>query len=228
MIDNIFDGFNATVFAYGQTGSGKTHTMGNVSDHINSEGIIPFAVKEIFEKQRALEKSNVFVDVSVSYMEVYMEECYDLLVEERKKIDVRETVKGETIVEGLSSWPVNDVDNVAKLLGEATKNRATGRTAMNSHSSRSHAICTFTLRIVKPIDAADPTCDLTTTLISKLHLVDLAGSERAKKTMAQGDQFAEGVSINKGLLALGNVISALSEKAQFDKDFESGADLGIV
>ena len=60
-----------------------------------------------------------------------------------------------------------------------------------------------------------------------MHLVDLAGSERAKKTLAQGDQFAEGVSINKGLLALGNVISALSEKAQFDKDFESGADLGI-
>jgi hypothetical protein len=32
---------------------------------------------------------------------------------------------------------------------------------------------------------------MTTSVTSKLHLVDLAGSERAKKTMAQGEQFAE-------------------------------------
>ena len=46
---------------------------------------------------------------------------------------------------------------------------------------------------------------------SKFHLVDLAGSERASKTHAVGERFAEGVNINKGLLALGNVISALCE-----------------
>lgn len=46
---------------------------------------------------------------------------------------------------------------------------------------------------------------------SKFHLVDLAGSERASKTQAVGERFAEGVNINKGLLALGNVISALCE-----------------
>lgn len=44
---------------------------------------------------------------------------------------------------------------------------------------------------------------------SKFHLVDLAGSERSKKTGATGDRFKEGVKINQGLLALGNVISAL-------------------
>lgn len=37
------------------------------------------------------------------------------------------------------------------------------------------------------------------------------GSERAKETGATGQQFAEGVTINKGLLALGNVIGALTE-----------------
>lgn len=44
---------------------------------------------------------------------------------------------------------------------------------------------------------------------SKFHLVDLAGSERSKKTGATGDRFKEGVKINQGLLALGNVISVL-------------------
>lgn len=40
-----------------------------------------------------------------------------------------------------------------------------------------------------------------------------AGSERAKETGTTGQQFAEGVGINKGLSALGNVIGALSEGA---------------
>lgn len=47
---------------------------------------------------------------------------------------------------------------------------------------------------------------------AKFHLVDLAGSERSKKTKATGDRFKEGVKINQGLLALGNVISALGCK----------------
>ena len=45
--------------------------------------------------------------------------------------------------------------------------------------------------------------------------MDLAGSERAKKTKAEGDRFKEGVDINKGLLSLGNVISALCDQKPF-------------
>lgn len=50
-----------------------------------------------------------------------------------------------------------------------------------------------------------------TVTISKFHFVDLAGSERAHRTGNQGERFRESVSINSGLLALGNVISALSD-----------------
>ena len=46
----------------------------------------------------------------------------------------------------------------------------------------------------------------------KLNLVDLAGSESVKRTQATGNRFAEGVNINKGLLSLGNVVRALTEK----------------
>ncbi len=41
-----------------------------------------------------------------------------------------------------------------------------------------------------------------------------AGSERAKRTKAVGQRLLEGININKGLLALGNVINALSEGKQ--------------
>ena len=46
---------------------------------------------------------------------------------------------------------------------------------------------------------------------SKFNMVDLAGSERLKRTAAQGERMREGISINSGLLALGNVISTLAD-----------------
>jgi len=45
----------------------------------------------------------------------------------------------------------------------------------------------------------------------RLNLVDLAGSERLNKTLAQGKRMRESIKINEGLLALGKVISALTE-----------------
>jgi len=51
----------------------------------------------------------------------------------------------------------------------------------------------------------------------KFHFVDLAGSERVKKSGAEGQQLREGIDINKGLLALGNVISALGDETKRGK-----------
>lgn len=51
----------------------------------------------------------------------------------------------------------------------------------------------------------------------KFHFVDLAGSERAKRTGAEGIRLREGIDINKGLLALGNVISALGDEQKKGK-----------
>uniref|UniRef100_A0A8D1NIB1 Kinesin motor domain-containing protein n=1 Tax=Sus scrofa TaxID=9823 RepID=A0A8D1NIB1_PIG len=52
------------------------------------------------------------------------------------------------------------------------------------------------------------------TLTAKFHFVDLAGSERLKRTGATGERAKEGISINCGLLALGNVISALGDQSK--------------
>ena len=49
-------------------------------------------------------------------------------------------------------------------------------------------------------------------MVAKFHFVDLAGSERAKSTGATGAVLKEGININKGLLSLGNVISALTDE----------------
>ena len=173
-------------------------------------GIIPYAMRDIFEKRNEITKKGSKVEINISFIEIYMEECYDLLCKkqhqdmfDKTRLDLRETSSGETSLDGLSTWPVYDVDSVAMYLNEASKVRSTGSTAMNSQSSRSHAICTIYVRVTLPTEQSQNT---PVVLLSKLHLVDLAGSERAKKTLATGDAFQEGISINKGLLALGNVV----------------------
>lgn len=182
--------------------------MGTTSDF--QHGVVPYCVNDIFAKRAALMRSGAQVSVDLSYMEIYLEDCFDLLSKdgERKKLELRETQSGETFLDGLSAWPVMNLAEVAHFLSEAAKVRATGRTAMNAVSSRSHAICTMSIRVFND----------DSTLVSKLNLVDLAGSERAKKTQATGEAFQEGVSINKGLLALGNVVAALSNKAKNEKN----------
>ena len=44
---------------------------------------------------------------------------------------------------------------------------------------------------------------------SKFNFVEFVGSERQKRANAKGNWLREGININKGLLVLGNVISAL-------------------
>lgn len=133
-------------------------------------GIIPFSLDDIFKKKSQLEAEGARVHIEMSYIEIYQEECYDLLsfmnVNPRDvnkenwrgnnkntvksktvSLEMRENSKGETLLEGLSSWPVDDHLEVHRLLTAATRARATGKTAMNARSSRSHALATLSLRI---------------------------------------------------------------------------------
>lgn len=203
LIQGVFEGFNATIFAYGQTGSGKTFTMGSISCEGLEEGIISLAVDDIFEKKRAVEEQGGQLTVQASYLEVYKEDCFDLLSTGGTSTKLKlGDINGETVAIGLTLLPVQAKEGLMAILAQATSSRATGSTDMNEKSSRSHAICTLTLRIQE-----SATSDI---MVSKLHLVDLAGSERADKTNATGERFKEGVNINMGLLELGKVIKALS------------------
>ena len=63
-------------------------------------------------------------------------------------------------------------------------------------------------------EAAEGAAGSLITTTAKFNFVDLAGSERLKRTGATGDRAKEGIDINSGLLALGNVISALGDVAK--------------
>ncbi|XP_059513007.1 kinesin-like protein KIF27 isoform X3 [Myotis daubentonii] len=99
------------------------------------------------------------------------------------------------------------------LLEMGNAARRTSTTQMNEHSSRSHAIFTISIcQAEKNTEAAkDGSWSSRQHIVSKFHFVDLAGSERVTKTGNTGERFKESIQINSGLLALGNVISALGD-----------------
>ncbi|XP_021347987.1 kinesin-like protein KIF21A [Mizuhopecten yessoensis] len=243
LIEGCFDGYNATVFAYGQTGSGKTYTMGtgfDVNQNDEEVGIVPRAVSHLFRgiqerQQQAKETNEPQPDfkVTVQFIELYNEEIFDLLditrdPESRGKkshVKIHEDATGGIYVVGVTTRPVISPQDTMQCLENGALSRSTASTNMNAQSSRSHAIFTITIkqhRVVKDecLDEdgkeTDSTQDLNEfeTLTAKFHFVDLAGSERLKRTGATGDRAKEGISINCGLLALGNVISALGDKTK--------------
>ena len=136
-------------------------------------------------------------------------QLFDLLKETARRddamVDIREDGKGGIKIPGLTERTVCGVSETMELLERASEGRVTAATAMNAHSSRSHAIFTLTV-ISNPKDLPSAKT------AAKFHMVDLAGSERQKKTKAKGDRLKEGININMGLLSLGNVICALGEE----------------
>lgn len=238
LVEGLFQGYNATVLAYGQTGSGKTYTMGTACKEGTHVGIIPRAMAALFDKIEKL-KNQVDFQLRVSFIEILKEEVRDLLdpatvaagkvengnghtgklsVPGKPPVQIREGSNGVITLSGSTEVHVTTQKEMTTCLEQGSLSRATGSTNMNNQSSRSHAIFTITLeqmRKADPIMASDgmPIEEMNDDyLCAKLHLVDLAGSERAKRTGSDGLRFKEGVHINRGLLALGNVISALGDE----------------
>ncbi|AQK74805.1 P-loop containing nucleoside triphosphate hydrolase superfamily protein [Zea mays] len=231
LIDALFSGYNATVLAYGQTGSGKTYTMGtDYSGEGNCGGIIPQVMDTIFRKVDTSKDGSEFL-IRVSFIEIFKEDVFDLLdanqaavrldagsmakasAPGRVPIQIRETATGGITLAGVTEAEVKSKEEMASYLTRGSSSRATASTNMNRQSSRSHAIFTICVEQKRTSGTSDKSANGDYDILSsKFHLVDLAGSERAKRTGADGHRLKEGIHINKGLLALGNVISALGDE----------------
>jgi hypothetical protein len=208
LLDAVFQGYNATAFAYGQTGSGKSYTMGTATCADDADqGIIPRVIHDLFARiERA--QHNCQFEVFVSYIEIYNETLKDLLhpATSPKQISIREDDSGGIVVCGAQTQRAHTIAELWSLVQHGTTYRATAATMMNTASSRSHSILTLHLQQQE----GDPYNGEYRR--AKFHLVDLAGSERNKRTGNIGIRFKESVGINTGLLALGNVISILSDE----------------
>jgi len=210
MLKSFVEGYNVTIMAYGQTGSGKTYTMGTSDafaiDDQDMQGLIPRFVHDLYANLETAqtEESDCESVVRCSFLEIYGEDVYDLLTGvatngsntstgigtkgpnamERPSMPVRENDQGNVFVQGLQEVQAHGADAALALLYEGTRNRITASTAMNSGSSRSHAVFTVTLEqtVHKQAavgedgeDAVLGGAHVATTTISKLTFVDLAG-----------------------------------------------------
>ncbi|MGH0119859.1 UNVERIFIED_CONTAM: hypothetical protein FKN15_059240 [Acipenser sinensis] len=219
LLNKAFQGYNACLFAYGQTGSGKSYTMMGYNEEA---GIIPRFCEEIFLKAAEVKEDNVTCHIEMSYFEVYNEKLHDLLTSDKEKnktkktsLRIREHPELGPYVAGLSKYVVGSFADVQAWLELGNKQRATAATGMNDKSSRSHSVFTMVATQTKR-ETSD--CEsLTHTMRSHVNLVDLAGSERSSSAQTSGMRLKEGASINKSLMTLGKVISALSEATQSKK-----------
>ncbi|XP_071466078.1 kinesin-like protein KIF21A isoform X7 [Marmota flaviventris] len=206
------------------------------------QGIISRAVKHLFksieEKKHTAVKNGLpppDFKVNAQFLELYNEEVLDLFDTTRdidaknKKSNIRihEDSTGGIYTVGVTTRTVNTESEMMQCLKLGALSRTTASTQMNVQSSRSHAIFTIHVcqtRMCPQVDAENATDNKMIsessqmnefeTLTAKFHFVDLAGSERLKRTGATGERAKEGISINCGLLALGNVISALGDKSK--------------
>ncbi|KJA21430.1 hypothetical protein HYPSUDRAFT_42080 [Hypholoma sublateritium FD-334 SS-4] len=202
LLDIVYNGVTVTIFAYGVTSSGKTHTMQGTK---GDPGVIPRTVRGMFDKKAGIQKYET--SFTVSYMEIYKDEVYDLLVtrENAPKLPVRENDSGMVFVANLSKIPISDVEEFESIYNAATKHRSVGSTNLNHASSRSHAVLTIEVTMLDHI--------ANTTLTGKINLVDLAGSENNKLTGNDPSRMAESAAINKSLSVLGQVVHALNQGA---------------
>ncbi|CAM0880656.1 unnamed protein product [Alopecurus aequalis] len=205
LIRSVMDGYNVCIFAYGQTGSGKTHTMCGPSGGLSSNdlGINYMALNDLFTISTSRE--DMKYEIRVQMVEIYNEQVRDLLTEDTSstKLDIRTSTNVLFNIPDARMCPVQSPSDVMNLMLLGEKHRASGSTAMNNRSSRSHSI--LTVHVNGKDMSGNVSC-------SCLHLVDLAGSERVDRSEATGDRLKEAQHINKSLSCLGDVITALAQK----------------
>ena len=217
IVDEVLQGFNCTIFAYGQTGTGKTHTMtgevgavgedGTGNALTDGSGVIPRAMAQIFTH---LEENCAGTEYTVKccFLELYNEEITDLLAPEvtgAPKVRILEDRSG-VVMQGLEEPHVKTAKGIFQLLETGNARRRTAETLLNKQSSRSHSVFIVTVSVREVLAEGEEVIR-----VGKLYLVDLAGSENVSRSGAVDQRAKEAGNINKSLLTLGRVITALVE-----------------
>ncbi|XP_029568811.1 stAR-related lipid transfer protein 9-like isoform X2 [Salmo trutta] len=188
------------------------------SQEEDSMGLTPRICQGLFKSDDTFPEGHNSSRVEISFLEIYNERVRDLLRgrEQKKKpsLRVREHPEKGPYVQDLSQHVVSDYKQAVDLLEEGIANRITAATHIHDASSRSHAI--FTIQYTQAILENN----LPSEIVSKINLVDLAGSERADPHYCR-DRLTEGSNINKSLVTLGIVISALAQNSQMSSSCQS-------
>jgi kinesin family protein 6/9 len=132
------DGFNGTVFAYGQTGSGKTFTITGGVEKYAERGIVPRAISRLFSEIRKRVDSSTY-EVTVTYVEVYNDQAYDLLCDYRDT----NTAVGHTTTGGDQNLPAgSNAFGTGSTWTGAQKSFGTSTSGTNSGTAKNSSTTT--------------------------------------------------------------------------------------
>ncbi|KAL4453436.1 hypothetical protein ABPG74_017643 [Tetrahymena malaccensis] len=207
ILQHAIQGYNASFLVYGQTGTGKTHTMGLHQNNLLEEpGMIQHSLKFLFDHFNSSQLNPEDWSISLNFMQIYIEEIFDLLNPNGQKLQIREdSESNEVYVQDLITVPIKNIDQAIKLIEAGLNQRMLGPQNMNQYSSRSHTI--LNVYVNQRISYSEY-------IVSNIAFVDLAGSERIKKSNSTGIRMEEAKKINSSLSALSNVISLLGNSNQ--------------
>ncbi|PKU79798.1 kinesin-like protein KIN-UC isoform X2 [Dendrobium catenatum] len=221
VVETVLSGYNGTVMAYGQTGTGKTYTIGSLGNDNSSErGIMVRALEDVLA-----EISPGLDNLSISYLQLYLEAIHDLLAPDKNNIALtKDSKSGEVCLPGATVVEISDIDQFLQVLQTGEKNRHASNTKMNARSSRSHAILVVHIQrsskgkdenefLSVNINNSEEFPHLSAFFKSKLLIIDLAGSERIDESGVDGQMLEEAKFINLSLNSLGKCINALAENS---------------
>jgi hypothetical protein len=123
----------------------------NSDNNDDESGIIPRAIRHVFEYLRSDQAVGRTASVHVSMIELYNDECNDLLHPEipSRDIAIREDKQGRIFFTGAREEVVTSAAAALQYVERGMLNRTTAETLMNQTSSRSHAIFTISLEILE-------------------------------------------------------------------------------
>ena len=126
-------------------------------------GLMPLAMSTILSM---CQKTGTKAEIS--YYEIYLDRCYDLLQLKPKEINVWDDKHGQIHLSGLSRVSVNSMLQFQHVFSSGVQRRKVAHTALNDVSSRSHGV--LVISVSSP--SVDGSGDV---LLGKLNLIDLAG-----------------------------------------------------
>lgn len=126
-------------------------------------GIMHLAVASILSECKYTASST-----AVSYYEIYLDRCYDLLDPKEKEIMILDDKDGQMHLKGLAQIEVDSIDKFDEIFNSALQRRKVACTGLNDVSSRSHGVLVITV--------SSPSYELgKNNVTGKLNLIDLAG-----------------------------------------------------
>ena len=179
----------------GQLAVKKTYTMQGTDE---LPGLMPLTMSAVLTMCWSTTST-----AEMSYYEVYMDRCHDLLEVKAKEIAILDDKDGRIHLKGLPRVSISSMSEFYEVFSRGIQRRKVAHTGLNDVSSRSHGVLVISV---------STSCDdgSGAVVIGKLNLIGLAGNEDNRRTCNEGIRLQESAKINQSLFALSNVIYALN------------------